>query len=125
MLGDRYQIEREVGGGGMSRVFLAEERRLARKVVIKVLPPATAASIEAGRFERGIQVAGSLHHPHIVQLLAMLRLGEYLQDHGDKAKALDYLTRFTALWKNAAADLQPRVREAKARIAELAGERRP
>ena len=69
-LGDRYQIERELGGGGMSRVFLAEETRLARKVVIKVLPPATSAGIEAGRFEREIQVAGSLHHPHIVQLLA-------------------------------------------------------
>jgi serine/threonine-protein kinase len=70
VLGDRYQIERELGGGGMSRVFLAEETRLARKVVIKVLPPATSAGIEAGRFEREIQVAGSLHHPHIVQLLA-------------------------------------------------------
>lgn len=70
VLGDRYQIERELGGGGMSRVFLAEETRLARKVVIKVLPPATSAAIEVGRFEREIQVAASLHHPHIVQLLA-------------------------------------------------------
>jgi eukaryotic-like serine/threonine-protein kinase len=70
VLGDRYQIERELGGGGMSRVFLAEETRLGRKVVIKVLPPAASAGIESGRFEREIQVAGSLHHPHIVQLLA-------------------------------------------------------
>lgn len=69
-LGDQYRIERELGGGGMSRVFLAEEVRLGRKVVIKVLPPETSASIEAGRFEREIQVAASLHHPHIVQLLA-------------------------------------------------------
>jgi serine/threonine-protein kinase len=70
VLGDRYQIERELGGGGMSRVFLAQETRLSRQVVIKVLPPATSAGIEAGRFEREIQVAASLHHPHIVQLLA-------------------------------------------------------
>ncbi|HEY3933916.1 MAG TPA: protein kinase [Gemmatimonadales bacterium] len=70
VLGDRYRVERELGGGGMSRVFLAEETRLARKVVIKVLPPATSAGIESGRFEREIQVAASLHHPHIVQLLA-------------------------------------------------------
>ncbi len=70
ILGDRYQIERELGGGGMSLVFLAQETRLGRQVVIKVLPPATTASIEAGRFEREIQVAASLHHPHIVQLLA-------------------------------------------------------
>jgi serine/threonine-protein kinase len=70
VLGDSYRLERELGGGGMSRVFLAEETRLARKVVIKVLPPAASAGIESGRFEREIQVAGSLHHPHIVQLLA-------------------------------------------------------
>ncbi len=69
-LGDRYRIERELGGGGMSHVFRAEESRLGRMVVIKVLPPQTSATIEAGRFEREIQVAASLHHPHIVQLLA-------------------------------------------------------
>ena len=50
-LGSAYTVERELGGGGMSRVFLAEETRLARKVVIKVLPPATSAGIESGRFE--------------------------------------------------------------------------
>ena len=38
-VGDTYRIEKELGGGGMSRVFLAEEVRLGRKVVIKVLPP--------------------------------------------------------------------------------------
>jgi tetratricopeptide (TPR) repeat protein len=70
VLGDRYHLERELGGGGMSRVFLAQETRLTRQVVIKVLPAATAAGLEAGRFEREIQVAASLHHPHIVQLLA-------------------------------------------------------
>src|ERR1041384_8447758 len=34
-----YAIEREIGGGGMSRVFLADERSLGRRVVLKVLPP--------------------------------------------------------------------------------------
>ena len=38
-LGDSYTLERELGGGGMSRVFVAEETRLKRKVVIKVLSP--------------------------------------------------------------------------------------
>ena len=70
VLANRYRLERELGGGGMSRVFVAEETQLARQVVIKVLPPAATASLEAGRFEREIQVAASLHHPHIVQLLA-------------------------------------------------------
>ena len=38
-LGDAYRLERELGGGGMSRVFVAEEQRLERKVVVKVLSP--------------------------------------------------------------------------------------
>jgi serine/threonine-protein kinase len=68
-LGDNYRILRELGGGGMSRVFLAEESRLGRRVVIKVLPPDMAAGVNAERFEREIQLAASLQHPHIVQLL--------------------------------------------------------
>ncbi|HEU5049409.1 MAG TPA: serine/threonine-protein kinase, partial [Gemmatimonadales bacterium] len=68
-LGATYRIERELGGGGMSRVFLAEEGRLGRRVVIKVLPPETSAGVHADRFEREIQVAASLQHPHIVPLL--------------------------------------------------------
>ena len=68
-LGGTYRIERELGGGGMSRVFLAEEGRLGRRVVIKVLPPETSAGVHADRFEREIQVAASLQHPHIVPLL--------------------------------------------------------
>ena len=42
-LGTQYRLERELGGGGMSRVFLAEESALGRKVVIKLLPPELAA----------------------------------------------------------------------------------
>src|SRR5687768_346471 len=68
-LGTTYRIERELGGGGMSRVFLAEEGRLGRKVVIKVLPPETSLGVHADRFEREIQVAASLQHPHVVPLL--------------------------------------------------------
>ncbi len=68
-LGGAYRVQRELGGGGMSRVFLAEETRLGRKVVVKVLPPDMAAGVNADRFEREIQLAASLQHPHIVQLL--------------------------------------------------------
>jgi tetratricopeptide (TPR) repeat protein len=53
----------------MSRVFLAEEPRLARRVVIKVLPPEMGAGVNAERFEREIQLAARLQHPHIVPLL--------------------------------------------------------
>jgi len=69
-LGAGYRVERELGGGGMSRVFLAEETGLGRTVVVKVLPPELAAGINAERFHREIQLAASLQHPHIVPLLA-------------------------------------------------------
>jgi tetratricopeptide (TPR) repeat protein/tRNA A-37 threonylcarbamoyl transferase component Bud32 len=68
-LGDTYRLEKELGGGGMSRVFLAEEIELGRRVVIKVLPPDMAAGVNQDRFRREVQLAASLQHPHIVPLL--------------------------------------------------------
>jgi len=68
-LGVGYRVEKELGGGGMSRVFLAEEVRLGRRVVVKVLPPELSAGVSAERFEREISVAANLQHPHIVPLL--------------------------------------------------------
>jgi tetratricopeptide (TPR) repeat protein len=70
-----YTIERELGGGGMSRVFLAEEHALGRKVVIKVLPPDLGAGFNVDRFRREIKVAAPLQHPHIVPLLAAGQAG--------------------------------------------------
>ncbi len=74
-LGAAYAIERELGGGGMSRVFLAEELALGRKVVIKVLPPDLGAGFSVDRFRREIKVAAPLQHPHIVPLLAAGQAG--------------------------------------------------
>src|SRR3989304_3954195 len=68
-LGSGYRIEKELGGGGMSRVFLAEEVRLGRRVVGKVLPPEMSAGVSVDRFEREIQLAARLQHPHVVPLL--------------------------------------------------------
>ena len=68
-LSGSHQIHRELGGGGMSRVFLAEETRLGRKVVVKVLNPELAAGISADRFEREIRLAASLQQANIVPLL--------------------------------------------------------
>ena len=69
-LGTGYRIERELGGGGMSRVFVAEEVELGRKVAVKVLPPEMALGVSVDRFRREIQLAASLQHPHIVPLLS-------------------------------------------------------
>jgi serine/threonine-protein kinase len=65
-----YTIERELGGGGMSRVFLATDRALGRRVVIKVLSPTLAAEVSAKRFEREIRLAAALQHANIVPLLS-------------------------------------------------------
>jgi serine/threonine-protein kinase len=54
----------------MSRVFLAEEVALGRRVVIKVLAPELAAGVSGERFRREVQLAAKLQHPHIVPLLA-------------------------------------------------------
>jgi serine/threonine-protein kinase len=62
----------------MSRVFLAEELRLGRQVVIKVLPPEMGAGVNAERFEREIQLAARLQHPHIVPLLTAGAAGDLL-----------------------------------------------
>jgi tRNA A-37 threonylcarbamoyl transferase component Bud32 len=69
-LGQAYVLERELGGGGMSRVFLALETALGRKVVVKVLLPELAAGVNVDRFRREIQLAAQLQHPHIVPLLS-------------------------------------------------------
>ena len=68
-LGPAYTIERELGGGGMSRVFVAEETRFRRRVVIKVLAPELSACLSVERFEREIALAGALQEPHIVAVI--------------------------------------------------------
>lgn len=69
-LGAGYAIQAELGGGGMSRVFVAEEIALGRRVVIKLLHPALAATVSAERFQREILLVASLNHPNIVPVLS-------------------------------------------------------
>ena len=68
-LGDAYTLEKELGGGGMSRVFVAMEHRLKRRVVVKVLPPELAQGLSVERFEREIQTAAALQQANIVPVL--------------------------------------------------------
>jgi len=69
-LGSDYVVERELGGGAMSRVFVAQDVALGRRIVVKVLPREMAVAVSIERFRREIQVAASLVHPHIVPLLS-------------------------------------------------------
>jgi len=68
-LGTAYQVERELAPGGMSRLFLATERALDRKVVVKLLPPEFATEHSAQRFQREMLVTAKLQHAHILPVL--------------------------------------------------------
>lgn len=68
-LSDRYVIEREVGRGGMATVYLAHDRKLDRRVALKVLDPELAAAVGDERFQREIAIASKLHHPNILSLI--------------------------------------------------------
>ena len=65
-LTDRYELEREVGRGGMAAVYLARDRKHQRVVAVKVLHPEVAATLGPDRFQREILLAARLQHPQIL-----------------------------------------------------------
>ena len=67
-LASTYTIDRELGRGGMSSVYLAQDCRHDRFVAIKVLHPDLAASLGPDRFLQEIKMAARLSHPHILPL---------------------------------------------------------
>ncbi|MDH5233570.1 MAG: protein kinase, partial [Gemmatimonadota bacterium] len=67
-----YDIEAEIGRGGMAVVFRARDTRLRRKVALKVLPPELAFREEVRRrFLREAEMAAKLSHPHIVPIYSV------------------------------------------------------
>lgn len=75
-LGPGFEVERELGGGGMSQTFVALEKGLGRRIVAKVLSSGMGAHVSVERFRREIQVAARLQHPHIVPLLSVGEVDE-------------------------------------------------
>lgn len=69
-LGPGYRLSRELGGGGMAHVFVADDPAVNERVVVKVLAPELAAGVDGERFKREIHVASNLHHPRIVPVLS-------------------------------------------------------
>jgi len=67
-LKDRYQVERELGEGGMATVYLAEDLRHKRRVALKVLKPELAAVVGGERFLTEIETTARLQHPNILPL---------------------------------------------------------
>ncbi|MGD2120953.1 MAG: protein kinase [Gemmatimonadota bacterium] len=83
-LADRYEIEGEIGSGGMATVYLAGDLKHRRNVAVKVLRPELSASLGAERFVREIEIAANLTHPHILPLF----------DSGDADGFLYYVMPF-------------------------------
>jgi serine/threonine-protein kinase len=67
-LAARYKLQRELGQGGMAKVFLAHDLKDQRAVAVKVLLSELTETVGSARFLHEIQIAARLHHPHILPL---------------------------------------------------------
>jgi hypothetical protein len=77
-LGERYQLRRVLGRGGMATVYLAYDAKHRRDVALKVLLPGLAAFLGVERFLKEIQIAAGLTHPHILALHDSGEVGGFL-----------------------------------------------
>ena len=80
-LRDRYRLQREIGRGGMATVYLAEDLKHRRPVAVKLFHPDLAENLGAQRFQREVEIAARLSHPHILTLI----------DSGDSEGLLYYV----------------------------------
>jgi eukaryotic-like serine/threonine-protein kinase len=89
VLAGRYAVERELGRGGMARVFLARDRENDSAVAIKLLHRELGTTTLAERFQREIEVLSRLRHPNIVRIL------DAGEDRGAAFFVMDYVPRPT------------------------------
>ena len=84
----RYNIIRELGEGGMGKVYLADDSQLNRKIVLKVLPRTVAGKTTfMARFQREAQAAAALKHPNIV---TVYDLNQYDDGHYIAMEYIDH-----------------------------------
>ncbi len=98
----RYDLEREIGRGGMATVYLASDVKHSRNVAVKVMRPDLAASLGSDRFLREIEIVARLQHPHVLMLIDSGEMdgflyyvmpfvdGESLRDRLVREKRLDH-----------------------------------
>ena len=78
-LKDEWEIEKELGRGGMAIVFKAHDKHLHRDVAIKVLPFSLAFDAEfVERFQREARTAAQLEHPHIIPIYRVGKTGRVI-----------------------------------------------
>ncbi|MBC7816628.1 MAG: serine/threonine protein kinase [Planctomycetaceae bacterium] len=75
MTTERFTLIREIGEGGLGKVWLARDNDLARDVAIKEIKPGTESSQAARRLIREAQITGQLQHPNIVPVYEVNRGG--------------------------------------------------
>ena len=85
-LAGRYDVERQLGRGGMATVYLARDLRHKRLVAVKVLHPHLGALVDTERFRREVETAAGLSHPHILPL----------HDSGEAGGLLYYVMPYVA-----------------------------
>ena len=77
ILGDRYELRRRIGVGGMAAVFLAHDRRLDRDVAVKVLDMAGVTDHTfVERFRREARAAAAINHPNVVSVYDWGEIGD-------------------------------------------------
>jgi TolB-like protein/Tfp pilus assembly protein PilF len=74
-LGSDYRVLKQIGKGGMSTVYLAEDVKLERKVVVKVFSAELIGELPIGRFNREVMLVANLQHPHIVGVISSGEVG--------------------------------------------------
>jgi len=78
-LKDEYELEKELGRGGMAVVYKARDKQLDREVAIKVLPFSLSFDAEfVERFQREARTAGRLEHPNIIPIYRVGRSGRVI-----------------------------------------------
>lgn len=96
-LAPRFQLERELGSGGMGTVYLARDTQLPRCVAVKVLPHAKAGAAAIARFLREARILARLDHANIVKIIDVGRDSDpfiyYIMDYFDGGTLADRLTK--------------------------------
>jgi putative ABC transport system permease protein len=95
-LRDRYVLGRELGRGGMATVYAAHDVRHNRQVAVKVLHQGLATALGPERFEREIELAAQLQHPHILPVHDSGAAAGFLCTSGDPDRMSDALR--AAVW---------------------------
>ncbi|HEY2742992.1 MAG TPA: serine/threonine-protein kinase [Polyangia bacterium] len=88
-IADRYTIERELGAGGMGRVYLAADGKLAERVALKIINAGFGDPQAVDRFRREVAAARKVTHPNVI------RIHDLVEDGGMVMLSMEYVEGMT------------------------------